>query len=128
MYNFRQMLLFEVCTLNGQKNLSFNSSNFKELKFTTLIYKYCWKSGKKKRFCKKKKNLNALDTYLSRKDFFFSKSTLFKITPHVTKNSLSHTSSHIYLHHKLQLPFQKRFHNRETKVWHFVQYCECLSN
>jgi len=41
--------------------------------------------GKKKDFVKKIKNPNALDTYLSRKEKKNSKSTLFKITPHVTK-------------------------------------------
>ena len=89
MYNFRQMLLFEVCTLNGQKVKSFNSSNFKELKFTTLMYKYCWKSGKKKDFVKEKIIRNNLDTHLSRKkEKKFNKCT-FQNYPSVIKSRLS---------------------------------------
>ena len=103
MYNSIQMLLFEVCTLNSQKMYSFNSYIFKVLKFTTLIYKYCWKSGKKKRFVKKIKNPNALDTYLSRKEKKNSKSTLFKITPRVTK--------------KLAFPYIQSYISINLEIW-----------
>ena len=56
MYNFGAMLLFEVCTPNSQKMKSFNSSNFKVLKYTNIAENQ-----------KKIKNLNAFDIYLSRK-------------------------------------------------------------
>ena len=76
------MILFEVCTLNSQKMKSFNSYNFKVLKFTTRPNIKILLKIRKKKNCKKKKS-NALDTYLPKKRKL--KSTLFKINLRVTK-------------------------------------------